>query len=95
MQFFLKGTQLAPLTAQYDKIKENVRSIGNDLTFANEGIPDLEAKEKSLRRQMEAAKKVSELKKEEYNLQRQIAWAYVAGKERVRYRRLFPTVAAC
>ncbi|WOO77550.1 Structural maintenance of chromosome0s protein 6 [Vanrija pseudolonga] len=79
--FFLNGTQLAPLTAVYDKIKEDVKSIGQDVIRANDVIPDLEAKEKSLRRQMEAAKKVSELKKEEYNLQRQIAWAYVAGKE--------------
>ncbi|KAL1408182.1 hypothetical protein Q8F55_004987 [Vanrija albida] len=80
--FFMKGTQLAPISDQYNGIKKRVVKIQEDLNSAEEEIPELQVKERALRRQMEAAKKVSELRKEEYNLQRQIAWAYVAGKEK-------------
>ncbi|RXK37704.1 hypothetical protein M231_05037 [Tremella mesenterica] len=81
-QFFLRGTSLQSLSDQYGQLESTINGIMNLIIRHREALPDLEAKHQVLVRKAQASRKIVELKDKEATLKRQLAWAYVAEKER-------------
>ncbi|EIW73465.1 hypothetical protein TREMEDRAFT_59633 [Tremella mesenterica DSM 1558] len=67
---------------QYGQLESTINGIMNLIIRHREALPDLEAKHQVLVRKAQASRKIVELKDKEATLKRQLAWAYVAEKER-------------
>ncbi|GAA5855652.1 hypothetical protein JCM8547_001632 [Rhodosporidiobolus lusitaniae] len=80
--FFLRGTQLAQLTEEYETIRSNTEQMEEHLARKREVLPELK---EAYRRAKERAKEAKAAIEQQGNLQTlkdQLAWAYVAQIER-------------
>lgn len=83
-QFFLRGTQLAQLTEEYEQIRANTEQMDDSLSRKKEVLPEIK---EAYRRAKERAKEAKAAIAQEGNLQTlkdQLVWAYVVEVEKVR-----------
>lgn len=81
-KLFLRGTQLAQLSQEYDTCLENISTTAKMLAKKREVIPDLRANLKEVSDRFEEASKAREQRKKVDELKKELAWAHVAAKER-------------
>ena len=65
-------------------MNETLDQISSIITLQQNQVPELEARVETLRRQVNASRKVLELKKKSEYILRELAWSYVVTKEKVR-----------
>lgn len=83
-QFFLRGTQLAQLTTEYEVIRVNLEQMNDNLRRKTESIPEIKEKYKRAKqRATEATAAIGQQDKIEL-LKYEIAWSYVNDTESVR-----------
>ncbi|KAJ7578553.1 P-loop containing nucleoside triphosphate hydrolase protein [Mycena floridula] len=80
-KFFLRGTQLSQLSADYELILENVATTDSVLHQKAQALPDLQASARNAQSRYEEANKAREQKKKLIDLKRELAWAFVATKD--------------
>ncbi|KAL8290054.1 hypothetical protein RQP46_002993 [Phenoliferia psychrophenolica] len=79
--FFLRGTQLAQLTEEYEQIRANTESMEEALNRKKEVIPELkEAYKRAKARHVEAQAAEGQERRVE-QLKDELSWAYVGEKE--------------
>ncbi|KAK1222346.1 Structural maintenance of chromosomes protein 6 [Marasmius sp. AFHP31] len=81
-QFFLRGTQLSQLSAEYETCLENITNTTKVLEHKRSAIPDLESAFKEATLKFEEASKAREQQKRIDDLKRELAWAHVNMKQR-------------
>ncbi|PFH51262.1 hypothetical protein AMATHDRAFT_59575 [Amanita thiersii Skay4041] len=80
-KFFLKGTQLAHLSDEYDICLENVRQTNKILARKREALPDLRNAFREATVRYEEAEKAREQKRRADDLKKELAWAHIRSKE--------------
>ncbi|KAF8625965.1 hypothetical protein AX17_006690 [Amanita inopinata Kibby_2008] len=80
-KFFLKGTQLAQLSEEYDVCLENVSQTSKILARKREALPDLRNAFREASVRYEEAARAREQRKKADDLKKELAWAHVATKE--------------
>lgn len=85
LQFFLRGTQLAQLTDEYEQIRSNTETMDEVLARKRETIPELKAAYRNAKDRAKTAQLAVDQQKNLDALQDQLAWAFVDESEKVRY----------
>ncbi|KAF9483584.1 P-loop containing nucleoside triphosphate hydrolase protein [Pholiota conissans] len=80
-KFFLRGTQLAQLSEEYEACLSNINQTAKLLSVKKEALPDLKARLREVRARYEEASKAREQKKKVDDLKKELAWSHVAAKE--------------
>ncbi|KAF8727723.1 hypothetical protein AX14_007074 [Amanita brunnescens Koide BX004] len=80
-KFFLKGTQLAQLSEEYDICLENISQTSKILASKREALPDLRSALREAIARYEEAAKAREQKKRVDELKKELAWSLVKTKE--------------
>jgi vacuolar-type H+-ATPase subunit I/STV1 len=83
IQFFLRGTQLAQLTEEYEQIRANTETMEEALTRKREVIPELKDAYKRAKDRYKEAQAALEQKNNLDKLKNQLAWSYVEEMEEV------------
>ncbi|WVQ73133.1 hypothetical protein IAR50_002697 [Cryptococcus sp. DSM 104548] len=83
-KFFLNGTQLSTLLDTYEAATQNIDQLATYITRQQEALPDLKSKCESLKRKIQASKKVMRQKKRHQKLLTELCWSYVIEKENLR-----------
>ncbi|KAK2465406.1 hypothetical protein APHAL10511_002760 [Amanita phalloides] len=79
--FFLKGTQLAQLSEEYDICLENISQSSKIVARKREALPDLRTALREAVSRYEEASKAREQRKKVDELKKELAWAHVKSKE--------------
>ena len=89
VQFFLRGTQLAQLTEEYEVIRANTETMQESMAKKKDALPELkDAYRRAKARANEATAAINQQEKVKA-LRNELAWAYVAEVEDVRRLSLF------
>lgn len=80
-QFFLKGTQLAQLSEEYDICLENISQTSKILARKRDALPDLRNALREAVARYEEAAKAREQRKKVDELKKELAWSHVKTKE--------------
>ncbi len=80
-QFFLKGTQLAQLSEEYDICLENISQTSKILARKRDALPDLRNTLREAVARYEEAAKAREQRKKVDELKKELAWSHVKTKE--------------
>ncbi|TYJ58578.1 hypothetical protein B9479_000788 [Cryptococcus floricola] len=83
-KFFLNGTQLSTLLDTYEAATQNIDQLATYITRQQEALPDLKDKCASLKRQIQASKKVMKQQRKNHKLLTELCWSYVIEKENLR-----------
>jgi chromosome segregation ATPase len=81
-QFFLKGTGLSRIMEEYQATEVHQKKLSRDLANAKEALPEQQDKVRKLQSQIQYAEKARTLRRRQEDLKAQLAWAFVADKER-------------
>lgn len=81
-QFFLKGTQLAQLSEEYEVCLENINITAKVLSQKKLALPDLKARFEEAKARFQEASKALEQKKKVDDLKKELAWAHVGTKQK-------------
>ncbi|CED84316.1 DNA repair protein RAD18 (SMC family protein) [Phaffia rhodozyma] len=79
--FFLKGTQLAQLSDEYDLVKTNIDVIRNALVQKDAVLPDMKDAIRRAKEKVDSVQLAGRLQDEMDSLEKQLAWAFVAQQE--------------
>ncbi|KAG9034299.1 Structural maintenance of chromosomes protein 6 [Tulasnella sp. JGI-2019a] len=80
--FFLKGTQLAQLTEEYEVIKDNIRKSEKILAQKEEIIPELKQAARDATNKLNEAQKARDQTKKLKELKKELAWSHVNSKHK-------------
>ncbi|KAF8628635.1 hypothetical protein AX15_003769 [Amanita polypyramis BW_CC] len=80
-KFFLKGTQLAQLSEEYDVCLENISQTTKILNRKRQALPDLDTAFREALARYEEAEKAREQRKKADDIEKELAWAHVKTKE--------------
>lgn len=83
-QFFLRGTQLAQLTEEYEQIRSNTEAMDEALQNKRERVPELKEAYRKAKERAKSAQLAWDQKKSLEPLRNQLAWACVDEVEKVR-----------
>lgn len=84
LQFFLRGTQLAQLTEEYEQIRSNTETMDEALTRKREIVPELKDAYRKAKDRAKSAQLAWDQKQSLGPLRDQLAWACVDEIEEVR-----------
>ena len=80
-KFFLKGTQLETLDRDYSQIEQELEEQNSKAQTLEKDVEALRQIFEQLLKKSQAARRLEKLRKEEQEIERQGAWAYVAADE--------------
>lgn len=80
-QFFLRGTQLAQLSQEYDLVQNNIQVIANSLAQKKEVIPEMKQGVMDAKQKVDLLEEAAEYEKVMHKLESEQAWRHVANKE--------------
>lgn len=83
-QFFLRGTQLAQLTEEYEQIRSNTEAMDEALQNKRERVPELKEAYRRAKERAKAAQLAWDQQQSLEPLRNQLAWACVDEVEKVR-----------
>ncbi|TCD69031.1 Structural maintenance of chromosomes protein 6 [Steccherinum ochraceum] len=81
-KFFLRGTQLSQLSEEYSLCLENITQMQKSLVHKGDAVPDLEDAVREAAAKYEEAKKARRQKDRLDELNKELAWSYVVGKQK-------------
>ncbi|KAJ7244992.1 P-loop containing nucleoside triphosphate hydrolase protein [Mycena haematopus] len=81
-KFFLRGTQLAQLSEEYETCLANITTTTKVLTQKKEAIPDLKAAFREASNRYAEASKAREQKAKVDELKKELAWSHVSEKKK-------------
>lgn len=84
LQFFLRGTQLAQLTEEYEQIRANTEVMDESLQRKKEVLPELKDAYRKAKERAKDARAAMEQAANLQNLKDQLAWSFVDEIEAVR-----------
>ncbi|KAF8645220.1 hypothetical protein AX16_008047 [Volvariella volvacea WC 439] len=81
-KFFLRGTQLAQLSEEYDACYDNIQLTGKIINTKKEALPALREDLKLARERFREATKAYEAKQRLDDIKKELAWAHVEDKKK-------------